>query len=115
MAEIKEESGVFGGVSFENNTNGNIEENTQNINLGQVQENAGSINAGTIRNESLPVKQGLWQRFKAYWLQDIDWNSEIKVELTPAQQGFEDKLNNVLGQEVTFKSFKDFLFQEIKF
>ena len=51
----------------------------------------------------------VWSRIKSFLFQ------EIKVELTPAQQGFEDKLNNVLGQEVTFKSFKDFLFQEIKF
>ncbi|MBQ9297831.1 MAG: hypothetical protein IJ223_02150 [Clostridia bacterium] len=64
-----------------------------------VQEN----NGGELAEVSV------WSRIKSFLFQ------EIKVELTPAQQGFEDKLNNVLGQEVTFKSFKDFLFQEIKF
>lgn len=51
----------------------------------------------------------VWTRLKSFLFQ------EIKVELTPAQQGFQDRLNNALAQEVTFKSFKDFLFQEIKF
>ena len=69
MAELGQEnvSGVFGGVSFENN------------NVEQVQE----VNAGTIRNEALPTKYGFWQKFKAFWLQEIDWNREIKVVLTP--------------------------------
>ena len=40
---------------------------------------------------------------------------EIKVELTPGQQKFENRMNEVLNQDVTFKSFRDFLFQEIKF
>lgn len=115
MAEIKEESGVFGGVSFENNTNGNIEENAQNINFGQVQENADNINAGTIRNKNLPAKRGMWQRFKAYWLQDIDWNSEIKLELTPKQQKVENEVNEFLHQEITWQSVHDFLFQEVTF
>ena len=57
----------------------------------------------------LPVKLGGWARVKAFFLQ------EIKVQLTPAQQEFEDRLNTALNQPVTFKSFKDFLFQEIKF
>ena len=61
MAEINQESGVFGGISFENNMNQS----------GVVE------NAGTIRNEALPVKTGFWQKFKAFWLQDIDWNQEI--------------------------------------
>ena len=69
MADLGEENkvnGVFGGVEFNNNAE-NIE------------------NAGTIRNENLPVKKGFWNSFKAFWLQDIDWNKEIKVELTPYQ------------------------------
>ena len=64
MADLGEENkvnGVFGGVEFNNNAE-NIE------------------NAGTIRNENLPVKKGFWNSFKAFWLQDIDWNKEIKVE-----------------------------------
>ena len=70
MAEINQESGVFGGISFENNINQS----------GFVE------NAGTIRNDNLPAKTGFWNKFKAFWLQDIDWNKEIKVELTPYQQ-----------------------------
>ena len=99
MAEINQESGVFGGISFENNMNQS----------GVVE------NVGTIRNEALPVKTGFWQKFKAFWLQDIDWNQEIRVELTPAQQKVEDEINEFLHQEVTWKKVKNFLFQEVKF
>lgn len=124
MSEINEESGVFGGVSFGNNTNGNIEENAGNVNMGQVQENTGNINnleesftvnAGTIRNTDLPVKQGMWQKFKAFWLQDIGWDADIKVELTPNQQKVEQEVNDFLHQEITWKSVHDFLFQEVTF
>ena len=99
MAEMNQESGVFGGISFENNMNqsGVIE------------------NAGTIRNEALPVKTGFWQKFKAFWLQDIDWNQEIRVELTPAQQKVEDEINEFLHQEITWEKVHDFLFQDVTF
>ena len=96
MADLGEENkvnGVFGGVEFNNN----IE------------------NAGTIRNENLPVKKGFWNSFKAFWLQDIDWNKEIKVELTPYQQKVEDEINEFLHQEITWEKVHDFLFQEISF
>ena len=53
-------------------------------------------NAGTIKNPGLPAKVGFWQKFKAFWLQDIDWNKEIKVELTPKQQKVEDDINEFL-------------------
>ncbi len=102
MADLGEENkvdGVFGGVQFEN------EENS-NINL---------ENAGTIRNDKLPVKTGFWNKFKAFWLQDIDWNKEIKVELTPKQQKVEDEINEFLHQEITWEKVHDFLFQEITF
>lgn len=102
MAEINQEgtSGVFGGISFEG----------AEINNDTVVENA-----GTIRNEALPAKVGFWQKFKAFWLQDIDWNKEIKVELTPAQQKVEDEINNFLHQEITWEKVHDFLFQEVTF
>ena len=58
---------------------------------------------------ALPVKQGAWSKVKAFYLQ------EITVELTPRQQAFEDRMNEVLNQEITFQKFKDFLFQEVKF
>ena len=101
MADLGEEnkvSGAFGGVQFE--------ENNQNE---QVQ------NAGTIRNNNLPVKVGFWTKFKAFWLQEIDWNKEIKVELTPYQQKVEDEVNEFLHQEITWKKVHDFLFQEVSF
>ena len=40
---------------------------------------------------------------------------EIKVELTPAQQQFENDLNDFLHIELTWQDFHDFLFQEITF
>lgn len=107
MADINEEvkTGVFGGVSFENET----EEN-------RSVENAETIeNVGTIRNEKLPAKVGFWQKFKAFWLQEIDWNKEIKVELTPHQQKIENEINEFLHQEITWEKVHDFLFQEISF
>ena len=102
MADLGEEnkiSGVFGGIEFENS------EGSQET----VQQ------AGTIRNKDLPVKQGFWGKFKAFWLQDIDWNREINVELTPYQQKVEDEINEFLHQEITLGKVHDFLFQEIKF
>ena len=100
MAGIGEEnqvSGVFGGVEL-----GNVEETVVE-------------NAGTIRNDNLPVKSGFWSNFKAFWLQDIDWNKEIKVELTPYQQKVEDEINEFLHQEITWGKVRDFLFQEVTF
>lgn len=100
MAELGEEnkvSGVFGGVQFGG------------------EEQQGVQQAGTIRNGNLPVKQGFWSKFKAFWLQEIDWNREIKVELTPYQQKVEDEINEFLHQEVTWGKVHDFLFQEVTF
>ena len=91
-------SGVFGGIQFD----GGEQE-------GNIQQ------AGTIRNQELPVKQGFWSKFKAFWLQEIDWNREIKVELTPYQQKVEDEINEFLHQEVTWGKVHDFLFQEVTF
>lgn len=105
MADLGEENkvaGVFGGVEFnQNNENINNVENVENV--------------GTIRNSNLPVKTGFWNKFKSFWLQEIDWNKEIKVELTPYQQKVEDEINEFLHQEITWEKVHDFLFQEIKF
>ena len=104
MADLGEENkvpGVFGGVEITNEENNNNTENVQN--------------AGTIRNNNLPTKRGFWNKFKAFWLQDIDWNKEIKVELTPYQQKVEDEINEFLHQEITWEKVHDFLFQEITF
>ncbi len=101
MGEYNKKKGVFGGVSY-----GESEETTQMM----VQENA-----GTIRNQALPTKIGFWQKFKTFWLQDIDWNKEIKVVLTPKQQKVENEINEFLHQEITWEKVHDFLFQEVKF
>lgn len=101
MADLGEEnkvSGVFGGVEIEN--------------IGNEPENAGTIRQP--ENNKL-VKQGFWNKFKAFWLQEIDWNKEIKVELTPYQQKVEDEINEFLHQEITWEKVHDFLFQEITF
>ena len=66
---------------------------------------------------TLPVKQGFWSKFKAFWLQDAEafLAQEIKVELTPKQQKIEDEINAFLYQEITWQKIHDFLFQEITF
>ncbi len=99
MADLGEEnkvSGVFGGVQLDN-------------------EQSKIENAGTIRNNNLPTKVGFWSNFKAFWLQEIDWNKEIKVELTPHQQKIENEINEFLHQEITWGKVRDFLFQEVTF
>ena len=101
MADLGEEnkvSGVFGGVEIEN--------------IGNEPENAGTIQKP--ENNKL-VKRGFWNKFKAFGLQEIDWNKEIKVELTPYQQKVEDEINEFLHQEITWEKVHDFLFQEISF
>ena len=66
---------------------------------------------------TLPVKQGFWSKFKAFWLQDAEafLAQEIKVELTPKQQKMEREINEFLYQEITWQKVHDFLFQEITF
>ena len=103
MAEFGEEnkiSGVFGGV--ENN------ENEAN----QATQNA---EAFTPVGKNLPAKTGFWSKFKAFWLQEIDWNKEIKVELTPYQQKVENEINEFLHQDITWEKVHNFLFQEVSF
>ena len=99
MSELNQGKGIFSGVSFE----------------GEITENQVVENAGTIMKTELPVKVGFWQKFKAFWLQEIDWNKEIKVELTPHQQKIEDEINEFLHQEITWEKIHDFLFQEVHF
>ena len=108
MADLGQENkvtGVFGGVEFPNNTT--------------TQEDTPYFSEGTLNNntngKNLPVKNGFWSKFKAFWLQEIDWNREIKVELTPYQQKVEDEINEFLHQEITWDKVHDFLFQEITF
>ena len=59
-------------------------------------------------NSNLPAKQStFWAKLKSAL------TKEIKVELTPAQQKIEDEINEFLHQEITWQSFKNFLFQEV--
>ena len=102
LGEINKVSGVFGGAEL-----GSFEREEQ-----PIQENAGTIRQA---GNNLPTKIGFWNKFKAFWLQDIDWNKEIKVELTPYQQKVEDEINEFLHQEITWTGVKNFLFQEIRF
>lgn len=111
MSEIEEvKTGAFGGVSFESK-NEEVGVPFEGLN----QEGTITENVGTIRNEALPAKIGFWQKFKAFWFQEIDWNKEIKVVLTPKQQKIEDDINAFLHQEITWEKVHDFLFQEVKF
>ena len=84
-----------------------------------TEEQAGGIGLGEVdvvgQSKNLPVKAGFWSRMKNFWLQDIPWNAEIKVELTPYQQKVEKEVNDFLHQEITWGKIHDFLFQEIKF
>ncbi|MGN1271207.1 MAG: hypothetical protein ACI4UX_04480 [Clostridia bacterium] len=79
-----------------------------------VGENVNVENAnGAIESEfkvartNLPEKTGFWTKVKNALLY------EVKVELTPYQQKVEDEINDFLHQEVTWQSFKNFLFQEV--
>ncbi len=99
LGKFNEVPGVYGGV----NTNENAQEPTNKA--GTIMKNGGN----------LPTKAGFWSKFKAFWLQEIDWNKEIKVELTPYQQKVEDEINEFLHQEITWSKVHDFLFQDISF
>ena len=98
MADINEEvkvSGVYGGVEF-----------------GGVEQAAG---AGEGSGANLPVQTGFWTKVKSFLFQEIDWNKEIRVELTPHQQKIEKEINDFLHQEITWQKVHDFLFQEVTF
>lgn len=69
----------------------------------------GGVETDVVANAELPAKVGIWPKVKAFLFQ------EIKVELTPAQQKFQDDLNDFLHIELTWQDFKDFLFQDITF
>ncbi len=100
LEELNQVTGVYGGVELEG-----------------VEKAEKQQNVGTIRSlgNNLPTKVGFWNKFKAFWLQDIDWNKEIKVELTPYQQKVEDEINEFLHQDITWGKVHDFLFQEVSF
>lgn len=103
MADINEEvkvSGVFGGVGFEQDNQ---------------QAQGGVFKTVSNNGENLLAKVSVWSKVKDFLFQEIDWNKEIKVELTPHQQKIENEINEFLHQEITWQKVHDFLFQEITF
>ena len=60
-----------------------------------------------VARANLPEKTGFWTKVKNALLYDVE------VELNPYQQKVEDEINGFLHQEVTWQSFKNFLFKEV--
>ena len=56
---------------------------------------------------NLPEKTSAWTKVRNALFY------EIKVELTPHQQKIEDDINAFLHKEITWESFKSFLFKEV--
>ena len=130
MADIRDEIDLCDEIEVhnENKEEGKVQVQTQEkqvqekeqIQEGQVEEKEllqeqEQKQAQTSNGENLPIKQGLWERFKAFWFEKIDWNKEIKIELTPHQQKIESEINEFLHQEVTWKKIHDFLFKKRAF
>ena len=109
MADIKEVNGVFGGVEI-----GNINDQETTTNYAGGVEGIGANNLQSV-GTNLPAKQGFWSKFKAFWLQPVDWKKEIKVELTPYQQKIEDELNDFIFDKLSWSNFKNFLFKNASF
>ena len=121
MADIRDEINLCEGIEFnkENDEEKQIQVQAEQIKEEQVQVNEGQVEeqeqVQVSNGENLPIKQGLWERFKVFWFEKIDWNREIKIELTPHQQKIENEINEFLHQEVTWKKIHDFLFKKIPF
>ena len=90
--------------------NGQVEEKVQESKV-QVQKEQEQSSNG----QNLPIKQGFWEKIKVFWFENINWNKEIKIELTPHQQKIENEINEFLHQEVTWKKIHDFLFKKRAF
>lgn len=100
-----EENKVYGKVDFTEKTSastvGNI--GTEYESKFKIAE-SGTKNAGA----GLPAKPSFFTKLKNVLFY------EIKVELTPYEQKIEDEINDFLHQEVTWQSFKNFLFKEVE-
>ena len=107
MAELNEErvDGVYGGVDTTNVAEVNNHEESAGV-FGGL-----DIEEQNDNHSNLPAEVGFWNKFKAFWLQDVEWNREIKVKLTPYQQRMENEINEFFHQEITWKRIKNFLFQ----
>lgn len=96
-----------------NGTVKNIANALKGVSIDLGEETIGENTNGTIGNEfkvtktNLPEKTGFWTKVKNALLY------EVKIELTPYQQKVEDEINDFLHQEVTWQSFKSFLFKEV--
>lgn len=98
------------GTTGYNNINENNIKGIEYDLSGTTSEGTGTeatTNTFKVAKTNLPVKVGFWTKVRNVLL------SEIKVELTPYQQKVEDEINEFLHQEVTWQSFKNFLFQEV--
>lgn len=123
MADIRDEINLCEGIEFnkENDEEKQIQVQAEQIKeeQEQVQVKEGQVEeqeqVQVSNGENLPIQQGLWERFKVFWFEKIDWNREIKIELTPHQQKIENEINEFLHQEVTWKKIHDFLFKKIPF
>ena len=104
---------------IENGAVKNIADALKNASVNSVEgtigesENGENSASGSIGSEfkvartNLPEKTGFWTKVKNALLYDVE------VELTPYQQKVEDEINDFLHQEVTWQSFKNFLFKEV--
>lgn len=108
-------------IQVEQVKNGQVEEKTQ-LQEVQVEEKVQEAKIQVQKEQeqssngqNLPIKQGFWERIKVFWFEKINWNKEIKIELTPHQQKIEKEINEFLHQEVTWKKIHDFLFKKIPF
>ena len=84
----------------------------QKVNFdGTTKENIGTQYETKFKmsnSNNLPAKPSFFTKLKNILFY------EIKVELTPYEQKIEDEINEFLHQEVTWQSFKNFLFKEVE-
>lgn len=100
------------GKDVEKSNSGETNSNFGGVNLDGINGTSENASSGVdtsfrVSQNNLPEKTGVWTKIKNALFY------EIKVELTPKQQKIEDDINNFLHQEVTWQSFKNFLFQEV--
>ena len=107
---VKDIAGMFKGISDDSTDifGSALGQEGAKSDLGIGAEGTGYESGATFKmSTNLPEKTGVWTKIKNVLL------CEIKVELTPYQQKIEDEINEFLHQEVTWQSFKNFLFSEV--
>lgn len=60
-----------------------------------------------LQKTNLPVKPSIWVKIKNVL------SYKLELELTPYQQKIEDEINEYLHQEITWKSLKNALFEDV--